>query len=130
MAGVTAENDDYASVRVPELLRYRDHFAKLFVSYEPALGPIDWQLIFSRNDRPDWVIFGDESGRNRRPALLEWARTTRDACEAAGVAFHFKQWCGADVDGLDGERVGKARKIHLPILDGSQHAAFPEVRHG
>jgi protein gp37 len=123
--GVTAEDQEHADDRIPQLRMYRDHFAKLFVSYEPALGPISWPSHLVGDDRPDWVIFGDESGRKRRPAEIAWARDTRDSCAAAGVAFHFKQWCGADADGLGGERDGK-RKIHLPVLDGSQHAAFPE----
>jgi len=40
----------------------------------------------------DWVIVGGESGRNARPMHPEWARTLRDQCAAAGVAFLFKQW--------------------------------------
>jgi protein gp37 len=127
--GVTAENDEYATKRIPILLKHRDHFAKLFVSYEPALGPINWARHFAGRCRPDWVIFGDESGRKRRPAELEWARSTRDACAKADIAFHFKQWCGDAVDGIAGDRDGK-RKIHLPMLDGVQHAAFPEVSRG
>lgn len=124
--GVTAENEEWALRRLPEQRKLHDYFAKLFVSYEPALGRIDWQRHFAHDVRPDWVIFGDESGRSRRPAELDWARETRDACAAAGVAFHFKQWCGDDAPGLEGERT-KRRKIHLPLLDGVQHAAFPEV---
>lgn len=40
----------------------------------------------------DWVIVGGESGPNARPMHPEWARSLRDQCVAAGVAFHFKQW--------------------------------------
>lgn len=39
-----------------------------------------------------WVIAGGESGRNARPMHPDWARSLRDQCQAAGVAFHFKQW--------------------------------------
>ena len=126
--GVTAEDDEHARSRIPLLRCLSDRFAKTFVSYEPALGRIDWRPHLDGHNRPDWVIFGDESGRRRRDAELDWARETRDACATAGVAFHFKQWCGDDVPGLEGERT-KARKIHLPILDGVQHAAFPKGAH-
>lgn len=161
--GVTAENDEYAKKRIPLLQKARA--AKRFVSYEPALGPIDWDHHLPSGDPEnrkwcedgrfpgheygvdgddqhpadecmhcgsvrgeigrsiDWVIFGDESGRGRRPAELDWARTTRDACAESGVAFHFKQWCGELEDGVDGDRVKK--KIHLPMLDGQRHAEFP-----
>lgn len=121
--GVTAENQRYAEQRIPVLQRTAAE--KRFVSYEPALGPIDWSCS-GLLDGIDWVIFGDESGRKRRDADIAWARETRQACAEHGVAFHFKQWCGALVDGVGGERTKKA--IHLPILDGVQHAAFPEAQ--
>lgn len=46
------------------------------------------------NDGPviDWVIAGGESGPGARPMHPDWARSLRDQCAAAGVAFHFKQW--------------------------------------
>ena len=41
----------------------------------------------------DWVICGGESGPpHARPMHPDWARSLRDQCAAAGVAFHFKQW--------------------------------------
>ncbi|WP_375483269.1 DUF5131 family protein [uncultured Jatrophihabitans sp.] len=42
----------------------------------------------------DWVIAGGESGHGARPMDPAWARALRDQCEAAGVAFLFKQWGG------------------------------------
>lgn len=39
-----------------------------------------------------WIICGGESGPNARPMHPSWARSARDQCAAAGVAFHFKQW--------------------------------------
>lgn len=43
-------------------------------------------------ERIDWIIVGGESGPNARPMHPAWARSIRDQCAAAGVAFHFKQW--------------------------------------
>ncbi len=40
----------------------------------------------------DWVIVGGESGSGARPMHPDWARSLRDQCVTAGVAFHFKQW--------------------------------------
>lgn len=40
----------------------------------------------------DLVIVGGESGPGARPMHPDWARSLRDQCNAAGVAFHFKQW--------------------------------------
>lgn len=39
----------------------------------------------------DWVIVGGESGPGARPMHPDWARSLRDQCHAAGVAFHYKQ---------------------------------------
>jgi protein gp37 len=39
----------------------------------------------------DWVITGGESGPAARPMHPAWARALRDQCEAADVAFFFKQ---------------------------------------
>jgi protein gp37 len=55
--------------------------------YEPqALVWADWRLPIQ------WVIVGGESGKGARPMHPDWARSLRDQCAAAGVAFHFKQW--------------------------------------
>lgn len=58
-----------------------------FVSYEPALGPLD-QLDLAGID---WVIYGGESGPDYRPHDVQWARDIRTRCDAAGVAFFYKQ---------------------------------------
>lgn len=61
--------------------------------------------------RLDWIIVGGESGPKARPMHPAWARQIRDACAAAGIAFHFKQhgaWAaidqsaGADQAGWEG----------------------------
>lgn len=119
--GASVENGDYnwridVIRSVPAAVR--------FVSWEPALGPID-HLIPSW-DGIHWLVCGDESGRVRRPAEVDWFRRARDACEAKGIAFHMKQWAGADAPGIEGVR--KGGKINLPVLDGRVHGAFPEVR--
>lgn len=90
--GTTAENQHWASKRIPALLR---HPAKvLFLSAEPLLGPIDLTEWLARNQarRLHWVIAGGESGGKARPMNPAWAEAVRDHCLAAGVPFHFKQW--------------------------------------
>lgn len=59
-----------------------------FPSCEPLLGPIEYSGLL---DNVDWVIVGGESGSGHRPMDLEWARSIRDRCRAAGIAFFFKQ---------------------------------------
>lgn len=144
--GTTAENQEMADKRVPELLKCPA--AKRFVSVEPMLGPVDfedsvvdlygvgakvWRCIrcgwtghrdelsggnlriscpktgcdasngivgptetdgleiIETEPRIDWVICGCESGPGARPMKLEWARSLRDQCKAAGVPFFMKQ---------------------------------------
>ncbi len=58
-----------------------------FVSYEPALGPLDALNLTGL----DWVIYGGESGPNFRKEDKQWARDMRDRCREAGVAFFHKQ---------------------------------------
>jgi protein gp37 len=61
-----------------------------FVSAEPLLGALnDLEL-----DGIDWLIAGGESGSGHRPVDPGWVRDLRDRCQAAGVAFFFKQWGG------------------------------------
>ena len=44
-----------------------------------------------RETQLDWVIAGGESGPRARPMHPDWARSLRDQCATADVAFHFKQ---------------------------------------
>lgn len=82
--GTTIESNTYVK-RAGQLI---SNPAKVhFISYEPALGPLD-ELDLTDIE---WLIYGGESGPKRRPENLEWARQMRDRCKAAGTAFWFKQ---------------------------------------
>jgi len=61
--------------------------AARFVSYEPALGPVDW----TGWEFLDWLIAGGESGQGARPSHPDWHRAARDFCAAHHIAFLFKQ---------------------------------------
>lgn len=59
-------------------------------------------------DGIDWVIYGGESGPGFRGHDLEWPRDMRRRCEAAGVAFFYKQSAAIRTEmgtELDGETV-------------------------
>lgn len=121
--GVTAGT--IKSLRTKVLTLRMIKAAVRFISCEPLLEAIpreewNWALVkhFDRDVVGDihWLIVGNESGHHRRPAQLDWVRIAREASLAHGVSFHFKQWV---------EEGGK--KTHLPMLDGLQHAAFPET---
>jgi len=110
--GVSVENQARADERIPHLLD--TPAAVRFLSCEPLLGPLDLKLDFERvcdlaTKEPHapqihWVIAGGESGPKARPMHLDWARSLRDQCAAADVAFFFKQWGeSAPVDQVTGE---------------------------
>lgn len=84
--GVTVENQEWADKR-------RAWFEMIpaqtkFISYEPALGLVDW----SGWEFIDQIISGGESGTSARPSYPDWHRATRDWCVANGKAYFFKQW--------------------------------------
>lgn len=96
--GCTIVNQAEADRDIPKLLAVD---AKVrFLSMEPLLGPVDLRSTADDclddlcGDRAaiDLVIVGGESGPGARPMHPDWARSLRDQCQAAGVAFHFKQW--------------------------------------
>jgi protein gp37 len=64
-----------------------------FVSVEPMLEPIDIDPAFDI----EWVICGAEhaAASKARAMELAWARSLRDQCRAAGIAFFMKQICKA-----------------------------------
>src|SRR3974390_325364 len=60
-----------------------------FISYEPALGPLQ---LPKQGPLPDWLISGGESGPNARPMKPQWARDIIADCYRKGVSPFFKQW--------------------------------------
>ena len=117
--GVSVEDQQYADERLPELLRCPA--AVRFVSYEPALGPVElapwlrgfcpqcnaaWQpqdkaetlcgpcggyVELQGPRRLDWIIVGGESGPGSRPFNIAWARSVVRECKEAKVACFVKQ---------------------------------------
>ena len=150
---VTVVDQKEADRDIPRFIELKKRLGIPWIglSIEPMLGPIDltpWLADL------DWVICGGESGSAARPLHPDWVRGLRDQCTAAGAAFFFKQWgefsaalepgTAVNLDHLpksdsvawgDGEtchlryrRIGK--KAAGRLLDGVEHNAMPEVRHG
>jgi protein gp37 len=156
--GTSISDQASADLRIPHLLACPA--AVRFISAEPLLGPVDLRQMNAAHGIKvmwpiDWVIVGGESGPHARPMHPDWARSLRDQCAAAGVAFLFKQWGEyGPAFGLDlkptgqpwhGEdqravargtataqqatrRIGKARAGRL--LDGVEHNGFPQIGGG
>jgi protein gp37 len=89
--GTSVEDQQRADERIPVLI---DTPAPVrWLSCEPLLGPVDvfeW-LEPTRGIDINWVVVGCESGPGARPMDIDWARSLRDQCGAAGVAFFCKQ---------------------------------------
>jgi len=98
---------------LPRIDHLRQVAARIrFLSVEPLLehlGPMNLGGIH-------WVIVGGESGPNARPMRPEWALAVRDRCEAAGVAFFFKQWGGWGADGVRRDQQANGRVLAGPYL--------------
>lgn len=90
-AGVTVADQTGADLRLPALMELRTDGPRV-VSYEPAMGPVDWRPWTSGDVRIGWLIAGGESGPKARPSHPDWFRAARDAAGEAGVPFFFKQW--------------------------------------
>ncbi|RKH77603.1 phage Gp37/Gp68 family protein [Corallococcus sp. AB045] len=105
--GVSVEDRKYGLPRVKHLQAAPARVR--FLSIEPLLedlGPVDFTGI-------DGVIVGGESGAKARPLDPEWVRSVREQCDAAGVAFFFKQWGG------------KHKAAAGRVLDGRAYDALP-----
>ena len=111
--GITAENNEQLFERMPYLSNTAAYCR--IVSMEPLLSRMKFSMGGSSIDG---VIVGCESGpkKKRRPMKLDWVRDIRDQCEAAGVAFFFKQ---AEIDG---------KVVKMPELDGVVHDAWAGVK--
>jgi protein gp37 len=119
--GVSTEDQQRADERIPWLLD--TPAAKRFVSYEPALGPVDFGRCYRVHGGDglcdheetglDWVVAGAESGPGARPMDQQWIRDVKNQCVSAGVAFFYKQ------------NVVKGKKISTPELDGRTWTEFP-----
>lgn len=112
--GVSVEDQMRADERRDALIDLAEQGWLTWVSYEPALGPVNWNgWEFLR-----WMVAGAESRQNKtaRPALRDWFREARDHCQAAGVPFFLKQ------------RVIDGRMVKEPGLDGQQWLQFPVLR--
>lgn len=107
---VSVTDQRTADERIPHLLR--TPAAHRGVSIAPMRRPVDWSLILTCLGEPalyglEAMILEGQSGPQAVPLDLEWVRLIRDQCQAAGVAFAFKQGSGLHPE-------------HEPELDGKR----------
>lgn len=151
--GCSVENQDWADQRRESVRLVSDMGWLTWVSYEPALGPVDWRgWEFLR-----WMVSGGESGSDARPTHPAWHRAARVFCAFHRIPYLFKQWgewAPAGTGGLQCETAtvlpdgrirewdpGEGRLVHSEmvamrrlgkkaagrLLDGITHDGFPKV---
>ena len=133
--GVSAEDQAEYDRRWPILAA--TPAAVRFISYEPALDAL---TIGEHHRLPDWLIWGGESGPDRRPVDPGWMRCITGECRELGVAVFGKQWGGYESNPLVSENrmsVREARKLDPEdngkggaLLDGRLWREFPAVTRG
>jgi protein gp37 len=135
--GVSIEDQATATYRLPILAKC--NCAQTMVSYEPAIGPVEFGLALPKQEQRcsiDWIICGGESGHGARPMHPEWVRSVRRFCSDYQIPFFFKQW-GEFLPGdqenshlqFDSNRAGifdrLGKKATGAMLDGKEWKEFP-----
>lgn len=149
--GVSA-SDERGKWRIQRLLETEGPAVR-FVSYEPALGPLDLTSMDASGHDPgfsalscemddegplqtviDWVIVGGESGPGARPFDIGWARDMVGQCQAAGVAVFVKQLGRRPMGAVRGSWINELQRhgpdIPVPISlrdrKGGDMSEWPE----
>jgi len=115
-AGVSVETSQY-HWRVDHLRQVPT--AIRFISAEPLLGSLNDVDLTDIH----WLIAGGESGHGHRPCDPNWIRELRDRCQAAQIAFFFKQWGGRTPKAGGRELDGRSWD-ELPIMTTRQVGLF------
>lgn len=133
--GVSAEDQKSADERIPLLLG--TPAAVRWVSYEPALGAVDFTepLILERwadgsyhawsgvvQPSLQWIVVGGESGPGARPFEMAWARSTVAQCKAAGVACFVKQLGAVPIEPEEEWR----NRVQTRLLNARNRKRVPE----
>ncbi len=148
--GVSVEDQERADERIPLLLQ--TPAAVRWVSYEPALGPVDFRPFVGPwrcgnhqavtfNDCPscieaktapriNWIVVGGESGPGARPMDRAWLEAIVSECKAAMVPVFVKQmgkWLTGSHEGFSPSHwdMGNGR-IFVPPVIGPYVGQRPE----
>lgn len=88
--GASIEDQKRADERRAPMRMLAEAGWKTWVSYEPALGPVDW----TGWEFLHWGVSGGQTSFDgaARPSHPDWHREFRDFCATFEISFHFKQW--------------------------------------
>lgn len=142
--GVSVEDQATADGRIPLLLQ--TPAAVRWVSYEPALGPVDFSgwlgvlvpngegghVIFADDGSGAfqrslaWIVVGGESGPAARSFDLAWARATIAQCRDAGISVFCKQLGARPEQRLPSAPLRMMMSLGLRDRKGADMAEWPE----
>lgn len=137
--GVSVEDQATANERIPLLLECPA--AVRWVSYEPALGPVDFEGLslddgsglsafrtgdLADEDGLDWVVVGGESGPGARPFDLTWARSVVAQCKSAEVPCFVKQLGAVPYDSHGRTPAERLELFALSNRKGGDMAEWPD----
>lgn len=87
LMGCSVGNQRAADQRRAAMRLVNEYGWRTWVSYEPAIGPVNWGgWEFIR-----WLVAGEESGYGRRVADVGWFYAAQQWAHHNGVAFFMKQ---------------------------------------
>lgn len=131
--GVTVRNRPELAAAAKYIRAMAEAGWKVWLSIEPMQGPVSlrWLETEALRNREtgsanhldfarllSGVILGGQSGPKAPPLHADWVRQVRDQCEAANVAFMFKQWPTGQAVPL------RSSTAKPPCLDGRTHTAL------
>lgn len=114
--GISVEDQERANERKDDLRSVANLGWNTFVSYEPAIGPVNWLgWEFLK-----WGIVGGESGPQAREFNIAWAREAVDQWSAMGVSPFVKQLGSSPM--IEAERtvlqpgIDTVKLVHLELI--------------
>ena len=114
--GVSVENRRNGVPRIAQLAKVAARVR--FLSVEPLLEDVGELNLAGIH----WVIVGGESGHQGRPMQARWVTNVKRQCDAADVAFFFKQWGRYGPDGIP-----RSKRANGRTLRGRTWDAYPRI---
>ena len=126
--GITTEDQQTYDIRWPILSQ--TPVGTRFISYEPIVGSLS---VKNHAEKPDWIIWGGESGAKARGCDVSWVENIVSECRALSISVFGKQW-GTRKNNPLTEEYGKAMSEEMDpeingkggaLLHGKLYREFP-----
>jgi protein gp37 len=129
--GLTLPGLEMPDLALQNLHRLANAGWHVWISHEPALGPLD----LTRFEFISLLVSGGESGAGARPSQPDWHRQDRDWAQKNSIPYFFKQWGAYHSTTwiIDGKAKHEMIKVHKKsitdnILDGMTWQQMPGMQ--